>query len=518
MIFPSTMLPPSLIDTYRSYKQDTNTIATWLATTAKGFGYPADLLQGDVEPTKPKGRLKGKARKEAKEAAKSNSSNASPLLPRYTIGVNDFLTLAQYLAPKRDLKISANFWAAVNRAIHLRKMHTDYHALEKANAFETKSTERHFYFLGILENVRDVLKPRLPADLAQTKEEVPLVATENEDNRARFENMFAALTVEELPEEFPEASDVKRGVRNEEPTDNIYEVEPFDDLFELYLGVAALLQDLSTIRGTVKQIWNSYSQQGTRLSSAAVATNVGIQLAQQLERQFLKDYPTQKDTVNARNMFFGMQCILQGQDPEMRVRPSDPINLSPYSLIEVSLLHTHILLASFRDVLDNTDLPLYKPGFYGKFDETKDRAKMSGPQKFDEDKIILLETTSDIVFFDYINRKSGFTGADEFSKAVGIFRENRQHTLTLDFASQIHLDIRQVLRSKPEMAWSNLQTYAFSSKASLEQNMSFHKNLKIKTWPKQNDFCLQAIMHKTTTWVERDNFQDIKQKTVRNTK
>ena len=77
---------------------------------------------------------------------------------------------------------------------------------------------------------------------------------------------------------------------------------------------------------------------------------------------------------------------------------------------------------------------------------------MSGPKKFDEDKMLLPEILADIVFFDYINRKNGILATDEFSKAVRVFRAERRHILTLDFAAQIHLDIHHIARDKVGMA------------------------------------------------------------------
>ncbi|KAK8177434.1 hypothetical protein IWX90DRAFT_510218 [Phyllosticta citrichinensis] len=42
-------VPPSLCDflksSYQQYKEDTNTVASWLAITARSYGYPQDLLQ-----------------------------------------------------------------------------------------------------------------------------------------------------------------------------------------------------------------------------------------------------------------------------------------------------------------------------------------------------------------------------------------------------------------------------------------------------------------------------------------
>jgi hypothetical protein len=214
--------------------------------------------------------------------------------------------------------------------------------------------------------------------------------------------------------------------------------------------------------------------------------------------------------VKAREIFYGAQCLSQGQISTVRSRPTDPCNLVLYDLTEVCLLSAYSVIDAFERVLKVNPQPLYKPEFFGEYNEAAERGKMSGPQKFDEDKIMLLEILGDIVLFNQINRNVGFSGADGFSKLVGIFREDCRHTLTLDFAAQVHLDIRQVLRGRSIQAWSDLRTHAHNSKASLIHNLDFHKSLKVETWAIQNDLMLQGIIHKITTWFEQDTFQEQK--------
>lgn len=63
------MLPDYLSSSYARYKEDTHTIASWLANTAAQHGYKDGSSVKPVEVKKPaQGRLKGKARKEAKAA------------------------------------------------------------------------------------------------------------------------------------------------------------------------------------------------------------------------------------------------------------------------------------------------------------------------------------------------------------------------------------------------------------------------------------------------------------------
>lgn len=86
-----------LSSSYSRYKEDTTTFAKWLACTAQAVGYSEDSFtdrtnSGKLPP--PTGRLKGKARKEAKmmvgkESKEKVSTNRRPTRERE----NDLLFL-----------------------------------------------------------------------------------------------------------------------------------------------------------------------------------------------------------------------------------------------------------------------------------------------------------------------------------------------------------------------------------------------------------------------------------------
>lgn len=74
------MLPDFLRSDYKTYKADTDAIATWLALTAKRCGYAPDLLEsGGDNPTATSKRLKGKARKQTKEAKEAKQTKQAKL-------------------------------------------------------------------------------------------------------------------------------------------------------------------------------------------------------------------------------------------------------------------------------------------------------------------------------------------------------------------------------------------------------------------------------------------------------
>jgi len=508
------MLPSLLADTYCRYKQDTDDIATWLATTAKRFGLSSDILTGNSKiPAQQKSkRLKGKARKEAKQVSSSDTSpKPSTSAPKYTIAVKDFITLAEFLASKPDVKVPALVWETIERAISLRQDHNDYYAQQQAatNGID----DGHAYFLGVLEKVRNVLKPRRQTRPTPPRRQTAPSRDPTDDVEARLGNMFATLTVEEPSESFLNTPNIAPAAENDKAT-AMYIVEPSDDPLELYLATAAMLQDCSRIRNAIRHAWRSYSQRAVTLIAAAITTDVSIKMIQELEEQFMKDHPSESSTVNARGEFFAVQCVLQGQDPSARLRHEDPINFTLYELAETSLVSTHILVDAFRRVLKVNDLPLYKPGFYGVFDPSKDRASMTGGEKSDEDKVLLLELLSDIVFFHHANKAGQLKATDEFTKAVALLKSQDRHTMTLDFAAQIHLDIQQCLRGRSAVGAVDLRTYVMVCKESLNQNFEFHANLRIENWPRENDQPLRMISEVMERWLLEDAYSKLKAKNV----
>lgn len=131
------MLPDVLFSSYSEYKRDTDSIATWLAATAKAAGFDASTLTGASAPaSKPGqpspavvvgGRRKGKARKQAKlQGGASNSkASAAPAAPagqkgaKYKIRIPDFTRLAEYILEKA-IKVPQSFQDTLNRAISAR--------------------------------------------------------------------------------------------------------------------------------------------------------------------------------------------------------------------------------------------------------------------------------------------------------------------------------------------------------------------------------------------------------------
>lgn len=152
------MLPEFLAGSYKRYKQDTALFTTWLANTAASCGYKPEATKrqhseqpASVKPSaatsysgvpKPAntgpplpstGRLKGRERKVAKDAAAkakkdngdiSESQSPSPSTVKYAITTAELLRQAEAVTQSRArsrVQMPANLRAVVERAIRARQ-------------------------------------------------------------------------------------------------------------------------------------------------------------------------------------------------------------------------------------------------------------------------------------------------------------------------------------------------------------------------------------------------------------
>lgn len=113
------MLPGPLFSAYQQYKEDTDSVAAWLASTARKCGYKADQLSSSGAKAGP-GRLKGKARKDAKK--QQQAPQIAPSAPKHIVAIKDFIPLAEHIfaSTKPLIKVPAAFATTIDRVIYMR--------------------------------------------------------------------------------------------------------------------------------------------------------------------------------------------------------------------------------------------------------------------------------------------------------------------------------------------------------------------------------------------------------------
>lgn len=114
-----TMLPSSLRSIYQQYKADTDSVATWLATTAKANGYAEDEPASGTKDNPPasSGRLKGKARK--KQQQQQNQPQPTNSAPKkvHILRIRDFEPMASFVAGIESLQVPDYLAVALERVI-----------------------------------------------------------------------------------------------------------------------------------------------------------------------------------------------------------------------------------------------------------------------------------------------------------------------------------------------------------------------------------------------------------------
>jgi hypothetical protein len=502
---PVVMSPGIFCSTYKRYKDDTNNIASWLATTAKRCGYPSDLLTSEAaksgEPSAPK--LKGRARKLARDAAKnapskqqsSQSPDNQPPKKVYAIARKDFITLADFIASynKPAVQVPAAVLGLISRAITLRKRHARWYSQDPTEE-NLKSNASHSYFIGVLEKVHDTLKSRCPSYVSKQ-------STDTHDDYEATSNLFDSLTVEESCST-PASTKEMPGERRE-PSEQ-FMAENVKTLEEKYMAAHCLFHDIAQIREFVVKIW---SVGEFDLMACAVATNTAIDLVRQAQRDFETDFGVAFNYEEVAGYFYDVQCRLHGFDPQKRVSADDPINFEAASIANFVMLPIYVLLDSFRDVLRDGQIPVSKPGYFGSYDPSSDRQKKGARQQFEEDKIVLMEIMSDVCWLTAIT--PGIPAEDNFTRMARVMRKDGIIALWSVFAAQVFVDVNHILRGRVDSGFRELQRHARKIKLTLEKNFEFHKSLRIANWPKSNDKGLQNILVTMDEFVFNDPVQTI---------
>lgn len=506
------MLPPGLQSSYKTYKDDTNTIATWLATHAKHCGYSADLLDrvGSISSTKAAQapvRLKGKARKAAREAAKETAISAkepqakdtSPESPTYTIKVKEFIELAAYIVRTSEpfIRVPSALVKALRCAIELRKQHASW-----AGASDDPD-EGHAYFLGVLEKTWEILKPRCPTEMVEDRLTKSTQDSDEAKEPAEVRNLFDKLDIEEPSQEFLDAPDAEPPTTQPLPR---YEVETVQTREEEYLAAHCLLQDVRDIRRFLCRLWTNY-QEGMDLAAVAITVNTAISFVRELEDDLVRRFPAKTDYKSIVMIFYAAQCINRGHQPGHKQRPDDLFNLAVYDLVEDLMMPTYSVLSSLQDVIRSGTVPQYKPGHCGLRDKRSYWSQKSPRAKIEDDRLVMLEAFPDLVLLSMITSKSPLA-EDELMRGIRKMGPGKDIPLWLVFAAQCFLDAQHELKEAISNGHDQLRSSANSIRASIEQNLEFHRSLRIVNWPVTNDTQFTEMLRVITEWVGKDVVAD----------
>ncbi|CAM1509648.1 Fc.00g033870.m01.CDS01 [Cosmosporella sp. VM-42] len=501
------MPPAQLFGTYRQYKQDTDSVASWLASTAKACGFATNLLSTPAgTQTSKTGRLKGKQRRNARGGGKKDKPKSEgKKTANHIIAIKDFLPLAQWIAGRRDPAVSVPdiFSTTIDRVIGLRSEFSG--KLNESGAQpDAKSDEKHGYFVGVLEAVREVLRPRMTSRTAALAVNAAIDAST--DSAQELGSRFAALHVDEPSQGFLDAF---RNAPHERPKpcddDSVsYEAEPHTSLEDALFALTVLMDDLNRIRSRIEWIWSNHTDGIFDLAASAVATNTAISFARGLIEEVSPILDKQVGGAwRVLNKFYLLFCLSKGYEPEQAFleNSQDNFNYDLYDMANECYLVAFRFLNSFVDVLDPRELPLIKEGMFGKYDASSDRASKTGRQKHQEDQILLMEYFTELM--TVIRVIHDYPVEDEFLHGMRVLEKTGTVPFSLVFAAQVFLDIHHTMRAMARQSFLAMVDETSIIKNSLELHLDFHKNLKIQNWPVSNDHQLRDLV-RLMKWMGSD--------------
>lgn len=495
------MLPAALFSAYQQYKQDTDSVASWLASTAKECGYPADLLATGRVPQKSQGRLKGKARKEAKKQAQA-SEPAHQATAKHIIAMKDFVPLAEFISASQKPLISVPlaFSETINRVISARAIFGTRMTETGVEANE-ESDSRHSYFVKILEKVREALRARMSTEAEKVPYTAPTATTSKD-----LSNRFAALRIYEPSQEFLNAPDIKRP-ENAAGDKSVYEAEPHTSFEDALMAFTMIISDINKIRSRISWIWANHSSGLFEAANAAVATNTAIELARNIIDQVVPLCKPHGGVCAVADKYFVLRASQCGSadcgsiEMQMKTWGKRAMSNEHYELADQAFFNANRLMRKFVGDLSPNTLPLYRSGVFGVYDATSDRTLKTGHQKFIEDKIVLAE-----IFFEAVNLirlVPKYPVEDELIRGLKELDKTGELPFYAVFAAQIHIDIHHQLRELVPNALVVLMKQISTIQSNVKSHLEFHKDLRIDHWPPSNDKVLRDFI-KSIDWFIKD--------------
>ncbi|KAK3401902.1 hypothetical protein B0T20DRAFT_126224 [Sordaria brevicollis] len=494
------MLPLPLKSEYLEYKKDTDAVASWLASTAKKCGFPADQLKSGSWDTSDaaslssakstsSGRKKGKARKAASAAVQA-TKKAIQGVSKYIVAIADYPKLAKHIADTADpnIKVPDNFVATIDRVISIRSGFGERLAEHGAGP-KTKDDLKHRHFVEVLKKVREALLPRMSSRAASSTG--PKASTSDE-----LSNRFSGLAVEEPSQAFLDAPDVERPTQPAEDK-TVYEAERLAEFEEALTAYTMMMNDLARIRATIRWIWENYQKGLFDIAAAAVATDTAIALARGIIDEAEPSFKNfEEGTWGVQHSFFLMLCRRKGHDVDSVFAhdPSDNFNYEFYDLADECYMNAHRCLLSFLAILSPDHLPIIREGVMGHYDPTANRDRLPGHAKFKEDQILLMEFLSELTVVTRIIPT--YPVEDEFMRGVKEMDQTRKVPFSLVFAAQTFLDIHHLLRAGVSRGSKSMQNEIKHLSQTLKDHLDYHKKNKlwIQNWPERMDEMLRLVI------------------------
>lgn len=414
------MVPGVLVSSYLEYKRDTDSIAIWLASTAKANGFDI-TAQSKGKRAAGGGRLKGKSRTQAKKDAAGE----------YQIRIRDFTALAEYIL-KKSVAVPQSFRDTLNRAIVVRSRF----AMKLKTHNSTTNPEadaKHENFIDVLKGVRAILAPLMPK-------------TNEGDQSAKEEdllNRFASLSVFEPSQDFLNAPDAKRPEQHK--NDRVtYTAEVSTSLDEAILALWNLVDDMNGVRSHIKKIWDKNDRGEINDVAAAIATNSAVEIIHDMVDEILPLMADHGGIFKVQRKCFILRCEQKGHNTD-GIQDTGKFGIELYDLANASFITAYDLVAEAQAKV--------KPGqaYFNyttshSFDPNSDWSQKTSTAKYEDDRALFMPFFSDMA--TVVKSMPRWPVHDACLRGVKEMMTTGVIPFSMVFATQVFLDINYTLGSR----------------------------------------------------------------------
>ena len=333
----------------------------------------------------------------------------------------------------------------------------------------------------VLEKVRDILSPLAP----------PTDVGPHGSDVASLKNRFAGLSVYEPSQRFLDAPDVQRPnkVQHDEA---VYEAEPQTSFEDAIFALATLLDDMNRIKACVVSTWSNYKTGVFDLAAAAVTTDTAIGLVRSMAEDVLPLIEPHGGCRKMLQTLYFTQCVLRGwTESSLTVAGKDNFNYSTWDMASDTYFGAYRLLEAFLAVLEPDQVPLYKAGTYGSYDPTTDHSQKPGPEKWADDRALLMPMLAEMM--TVVRAVRNWPVQDEFMRGIQELDRNGRVPLYAVFAAQVFLDVTYQLGPDIQQLFHTMVEQTNIMQNDIKAHFEFHRTLKIDNWPASNDRVLRDL-------------------------
>jgi hypothetical protein len=493
------MISEELYSTYDLYKKDTKTIATYLASKGQQCGYELEIFREKIlEPLG--GTNKKKLGHHHKTVAMGSASTASK--KTYIIPVASFRPLAHHIAgyDTPAVQIPRSFLLILERTISARRECNKYFRRHSKDLAE--ENDKHAYFIGVLENVREILRPRVTVEKPKPAPLPQPLRSEDESTHlssfltnANLDTQFAKLQVEYTSNEYLNMPDFSPASEDSEIIE--YEFEDVEDDEELFFATNCLFKDVQKIRDLLRILWTKYKTGDLDLLSISIMTTAAVDQVRKLEAEFRAEFANMADYEILARRFYAREC--QSKNPESSFH--DPVHARCYDVASWLLFSTCTMIRNFVDKVGPTGFGY--PPTYDEYLKFPHRDEETDKESFDADEQVLFGVLPE---FCTIARNTGLLLCeDELTRGLRDVFRGGPIALWLVFAAQIFIDAHHILGNTIGDGFAELQNQAQHMMRNVQEHFTFHKDIEAN-WLEDVDQYLR-----TTVLLQMNNsvFQDV---------